>query len=200
MSQTRGEAAPPYWTDIVVAVTSVAGLMFALAAVAVAFIAARAAFKTNEQQAKQLTQLEADARSQWRPVIIPQPDPPRFVGEQISLDITNAGPGPAFFVRVKVDPSHLNHYQRSAIAVLQPGTDHELRIDRPGEYNPAQILLDYRDMTGRSHTTSITIFEGATRTEPHTYDVRVWQEHTATQLGDATYPQPGLDDASPTVG
>ncbi|MEU5486130.1 hypothetical protein [Streptomyces mirabilis] len=60
---------------------------------------------------------------------------------------------------------------------------------------PVQLLLDYRDLADRSYSTSITLVRREDRV--YAYDVRWWEDHTVTTLGDAFYPQPGTTDVSP---
>lgn len=56
-----------------------------------------------------------------------------------------------------------------------------------------QVLVDYRDLAGRTYSTSAT-FVGL-----RIYDVRFFEEHAVTHHGDAVYPQSGLRDVSPAV-
>jgi hypothetical protein len=58
-----------------------------------------------------------------------------------------------------------------------------------------QLLLDYRDVAGRTYSTSITLDLQQRRA----YDVRLF-EGASTHHGDSVYPQPGLRDVTPKDG
>ncbi|MFF4227989.1 hypothetical protein [Streptomyces sp. NPDC001820] len=153
----------------------------------------------------------ADQRAQWRPVLLPAGDRLAYehfsvdgiwydtTGQVLGISITNAGRGPALHVRVQLELAAAgggispNNWSLGALA---PGEVQLLRFDNtPLGPQGAQLLLDYRDLADRPHTTACTItWDDAV---PRVYDVHTWDNHTATTLGDAIYPQPGLRDVSP---
>ena len=159
----------------------------------------------------------ADARrAQWRPVLLPmaktppeQPVvPPAAPGQYLthnpdskvlSVRIHNAGTGPALYVRVHLErpdePGGISP-RNWARAALAPGEVADLVFENVSFAVRAQLLLDYRDLTGRQYGTACTIER--VNLVPRMYDVLVL-EQSVTTLGDAVYPQDGLRDVRKTT-
>src|SRR4051812_7525762 len=148
-----------------------------------------------------------EVRAQWRPVILPGLDRPQHRAAldvlmsssqkvHLSVRIRNAGRGPALYVRAYLEPGGISP-QTWSLGALAPEDELTLHfvLDRQGPESPSQLLFDYRDLAGRAHSTSATLVrtDGFLRF----YDVRVWEDHSVTKLGDSVYPQPGLRDVSP---
>jgi hypothetical protein len=147
----------------------------------------------------------ADLQAQWRPVILPNPASESSARENVEYDeregilrvpVQNAGRGPALFLRAVVDPRG-DPDERGPVAALAAGDGRLLIFGRvKNERQQAQVLLDYRDLTGRPYSTSITI----DLQRRAFYDVQIFPHFTTGQT-DAVYPQPGLRDvrnASPS--
>jgi hypothetical protein len=148
----------------------------------------------------------ADLQAQWRPIILPVPVGEPTARENVEYDevegvlrvqVQNAGRGPALFLQAVVDPRG-DPDERGPVAALAAG-DGRLFMFKSvkNERQQAQILLDYRDLTGRPYSTSITI----DLQRRAFYDVRVFSHFTTGQT-DSVYPQPGLRDvrnASPPL-
>jgi hypothetical protein len=143
---------------------------------------------------------ETDVRAQWRPVILPDVEsgyPISYNESQgvLTLRIHNGGRGPALYVRINVEPGGISPYQ-APISALAAGGHLELIFrDVPKLDSGAQILFDYRDLTDRTYSTSMTMQTANRRAT--LYDVHLFTDHAITTLGDAVYPQPGLRDVSP---
>jgi len=148
---------------------------------------------------------EQDSRAQWRPVVLPSAGG-ADVGPVISgsvgilvIRVRNAGRGPALHVRAQLEHEQAAggiSPERWSLGALAPGDDRALRFRIDGRPFPcAQLLVDYRDLAGRLYSTSITIT--ADGNDMKIYDVRTWEDHQVTRLGDAVYPQPGLRDVAP---
>jgi hypothetical protein len=146
---------------------------------------------------------ESDLRAQWRPVILPASYP--SLGESVGYDanadllfvrVQNAGRGPALHVRTQVEPGGISpdHWSLGSLAV---GNEQELWFRTVKPDSTFQVLFDYRDLANRTYSTSMTvdIVDEAMRF----YDVRLYEDHAVTPLGDAVYPQSGLRDVSPRV-
>jgi len=144
----------------------------------------------------------AEARSQARPALIPglggavpgaiTVDRLLYSAarQQLIVNIRNAGRGPALFVRVALEPSG-NSPSSGPLAAMAPGDEVELVFD--GEVEPRdrwQVLLDYRDLAGRTYATAILIENTPTL---RFYDVRTFEDRVITPHGDAL-PQAGVTD------
>ncbi|MFG2811470.1 COG1361 family protein [Streptomyces massasporeus] len=155
----------------------------------------------------------ADQRAQWRPVLIPHHNTPeeldsgnplpavkfKRVAEHLSVYVRNAGRGPALHVRAQLqgELTLANPWDWS-IGALAPGDVQELYfLPVPGAQSALQVLLDYRDLAGRSYSTSITIRAPRGQDDAYFFDVRNWENHTVTSHADTPYPLPGLKDVSP---
>ena len=159
-----------------------------------------------------------DGRAQWRPVILPDIAAP---GGQpaishdrrthvLSVRVRNAGRGPALFVRTQLEFSGGDGGrlpERWSNAALAPGDSQYLTfsaasdLDAASRVDPdwapaAQLLLDYRDLSGREFGTAIILM--VVGGEPVFFDVRTWEGHGITGIKDFSYPPSGLRDASPT--
>jgi hypothetical protein len=146
---------------------------------------------------------ERDIRAQWRPLILPALDLSwnRSLGYDkergyLEVLIQNAGRGPAIHIRAQIEPDGASP-ENWSLGALAAGDKQWLtfRVAKPD--SATQLLLAYRDLAGRTYSTSITI--DVISGEMRFYDVRLFEDHNATTLGDAIYPQPGLRDVSPRV-
>jgi hypothetical protein len=144
---------------------------------------------------------QADVQAQWRPVLLPSPDPPglrSFFYERdtgrVTVKIRNAGRGPALFVRTRLDPGGFSPDNWS-LGALAPGDDVKLTFTVPNLAPGGQLLVDYRDLSERTYSTVIVI--QAEMSDWRFYDVRLFADGSATELGDAEYPPSGLRDARP---
>jgi hypothetical protein len=142
----------------------------------------------------------AEARSQARPALIPgvggrRPGiittAPLAYSEDGALvaSIRNAGRGPALFVRVSLEPSG-NSPAHGPLAAMAPGD--EVQLSFPSEKGKVrwQVLLDYRDLAGRTYATAILI---EATPALRFYDVRTFEDRAITPHGDAL-PQEGVTD------
>lgn len=145
---------------------------------------------------------ETEIRAQWRPIILPAPyshpedSALNYADGFLYAGIQNAGRGPALYIRAQIEPDGVSP-EYWPLGALAAGDKYELKF-RTGKPDSAiQLLFAYRDLAGRTDSTSITIevVEG----EMRVYDVRLFEDWNATSLGDAIYPQPGLRDVSPKV-
>lgn len=84
-----------------------------------------------------------------------------------------------------------------SLSVLAAGDKQwlEFRVAKPD--SATQLAFAYRDLAGRTYSTSVTI--EVIGGEMRFYDVRLFEDHNATTLGDAIYPQPGMRDVSPRI-
>lgn len=142
----------------------------------------------------------AEARSQARPALIPAlgSDEPgtlpslehRAASQELHVAIRNAGRGPALFVRVALEPTG-GSPSDGPLAAMAPGDD--VRLIFSAEARPLdrwQVLLDYRDLAGRTYSTAIVI---ESTPELRFYDVRTYEDRKITPHGDAS-PQAGITD------
>jgi hypothetical protein len=81
--------------------------------------------------------------------------------------------------------------QFGPIAALAVGDERVLEFTGVQHQPHMQLLLDYRDLAGRTYSTSITLDLQQRRA----YDVRLF-EGASTHHGDSVYPQPGLRDVT----
>lgn len=142
----------------------------------------------------------SDLRAQWRPVIVPTRNEAAqiksgvwFMDEVFSASLKNVGRGPALYVRMTLDPYGTSP-QLWDNASLAPGDTVHLRF-HVGEKQIApivQILVDYRDLNGRTYSSAIVIHSVTTNQEQTWayYDVKSF-EGALTHHGDSV-PQPGL--------
>jgi hypothetical protein len=144
----------------------------------------------------------AEARSQARPALIPgrggnvleaisqarleyRPEQQHLV-----VNIRNAGRGPALFVRVALEPSG-NSPSSGPLAAMAPGDEVQLVFaGESAQRDRWQVLLDYRDLGGRTYSTAILIESTPTL---RFYDVRTFEDRVITPHGDAA-PQDGVTD------
>ncbi|MGW2987123.1 hypothetical protein [Streptomyces goshikiensis] len=139
----------------------------------------------------------ADQRAQWRPVLLPGPEG-TISNRKLSVEVRNAGRGPALFVRAQLEGEVvLTSPLDWGGGALAPSDIQQLIFEDVRDHSvPVQLLLDYRDLAGRSYATSITLVRRGEESV-YAYDVRWWEDHTVTTQGDAFYPQPGTTDVSP---
>ena len=102
----------------------------------------------------------------------------------------NAGRGPALHIRMHLEPGGISPEDWS-LGALAAGDNRDLLFRTAQPTGLFQFLVDYRDLAGRAHST-VMIAENM-----RFNDVRVFEDHHVTVLGDAIYPQPGLRDVSP---
>lgn len=79
-----------------------------------------------------------------------------------------------------------------SLGALGEGDVNELVFEKAHFEQWAQLLIDYRDLGGRSHSTAITIVR--VDDDAYVYDVRVFENRSVTTVDDAVYPQEGLRD------
>lgn len=143
----------------------------------------------------------AEARSQARPALIPglggagagaiTTEPLLFTAatQKLIVSVRNAGRGPALFVRVALEPGG-NSPSHGPLAAMAPEDEIQLVFDGEIERDRWQVLLDYRDLAGRTYSTAILI----ERTPAlRFYDVRTFEDRVITPHGDAL-PQTGVSD------
>ena len=150
----------------------------------------------------------ADLQTQSRPIILPGSNSIRDgtamialplasfdpISGTLSVLVRNAGRGPALYVRTELDPEG-EILMGGPIAALAVGDEQILDFKNVKPESHLQLLLDYRDLAGRTYSTSITLDLPGSRA----YDVRLF-EGASTHHGDAVYPQPGLRDARKALG
>jgi hypothetical protein len=142
----------------------------------------------------------AEARSQARPALIPaqEYDDPRTLAPlehraasgELHVSIRNAGRGPALFVRVALEPTG-DSPTSGPLAAMAAGD--VVRLAFSVEARPPdrwQVLLDYRDLAGRTYSSAIVI---ESTPELRFYDVRTYEDRKVTPHGDAL-PQSGITD------
>lgn len=142
-----------------------------------------------------------DVRSQYRPVLLPATDSAttravvlnRAEGS-LRVRIRNVGRGPALFVRSQLDPFNASAANWS-LAALAPGDEQDLIFRAVVDRQLIQLLLDYRDLAGRAHSSSITLT--VYDTDATSYDLYLFKDHSVTTHGGAIYPQSGLRDVRP---
>lgn len=144
-------------------------------------------------------QTAADVQAQWRPVVVPVQDmAPSLSGKGypegtlpfvLSVAISNAGRGPALFVRVQHDPSG-NSPENWSLGSLSPGERKRLVFHGISHTAMSQLLIDYRDLAGRMYSTAVVV-EHPLDQEGRYYDVRFVDGERITTHGDSV-PQPGL--------
>lgn len=142
----------------------------------------------------------SDLRAQWRPIIVPTSNPAAqvqsgvgFVDEVFFSSLSNVGRGPALFVRMTLDPYGVSP-QLWDNASLAPGDAVHLRfhVGRKEIAPIVQILVDYRDLGGRTYSSAIVV-HSITNQDGQTwayYDVKMF-EQPLTDHGDSL-PQAGL--------
>lgn len=204
------------------ALVALGTLLLAAGTGILALFTARLATRTSELAQESA----ADLRAQWRPFLLPagdvdsyqhgstpatQPRPPSAAWDpgvtysdgnretrEFSVRIRNAGRGPALHVRAQLELAGVTGSfspQSRALGALSTGDVQVLSFRIPQFEESAQLLLDYRDLADVPYATSCTIT--VDHNPPRFYDVRTWENHSVTTLGDAGYPQPGLRDVSP---
>ena len=138
----------------------------------------------------------ADMRAQWRPVLLPGSGliAHKPTEQWLRLPIRNAGRGPALFVRTLLDPLNISPDNWS-LGALAPGDEVELTFSNVLVSGPHyQLLLDYRDLSGRLHSTAIVLdIQG---NPPRFYDVHVYEDVAVTPHGDSLR-QAGLKEVGP---
>lgn len=170
------------------------------------------------------TEAAADRRAQWRPVLLPSHDEftPRGGGgaggpqvgdakwallydsrmRTLVVQIRNTGRGPALHIRAQVECPDMEGAispESWSLGALAANQDHSLVFNNVQFAAHVQLLLDYRDLSGHAYATACTITRQSPN-PPRVYDVRVFDGHSVTSLGDAVYPQAGLRDARPNSG
>ena len=146
----------------------------------------------------------AEARSQARPALIPglgsrgSVVPNAVTVERLEyaapqqrlfVNVRNSGRGPALFVRVALEPTG-GSPSSGPLAAMAPGDETQLVFDGQQERDRWQVLLDYRDLAGRTYSTAILI-ENTPALQ--FYDVRTFDDRAITPHGDAL-PQAGVTD------
>jgi hypothetical protein len=113
------------------------------------------------------------------------------MNDQASLTATiwNSGRGPALFVRAQHDPSN-NSPQNWSLGALSPNERVQL-VFRGNVGGTGQILLDYRDLAGRTYSTAIIVDFLEQAGKGRYYDVRFGEGEQFTTHG-AAVPQAGL--------
>ena len=138
---------------------------------------------------------DADIRAQWRPMILPG-QVLFYSGAALQVGIRNGGRGPALYVRAQIEPGGVSP-EGWSLGALAAGDKRELRFPTTKPDSATQLLFDYRDLAGRTYSTSITI--EVVSDDMRFYDVQLFEDQAVTTLGDSIYPQPGLRDVSPKV-
>lgn len=145
---------------------------------------------------------EASLRAQVRPILIPAQVGliDYSVQESVSgshseygivIPVTNAGPGPALYIRAEMDPRGWATAKQGPVVALAAGEQVLLAFQGKPPQEMVQLLVDYRDLGGRTYSTAITIDIVGNRA----YDAQLLIG-PSTHQGDAVYPQAGLRDAS----
>lgn len=143
---------------------------------------------------------EASLRAQVRPVLIPaRAGTLNYVDEAdqygnrpgLTIPIQNVGSGPALYIRTEMDPQGWAEAQQGPIVALAAGDEVVLRFGGAAPQEMVQLLMDYRDLGGRTYSTAVTV----DLTAQSAYDAQL-SEGSRTHHGDAVYPQPGLRDAA----
>lgn len=145
-------------------------------------------------------QTSADVQAQWRPLIVPDQNKPPSVNTKglpegmtpyvLVVSIWNAGRGPALFVRIQHDPSG-NSPDNWSLGSLSQGERVSLRIQGVAHLAMSQLLIDYRDLAGRSYSTAIVLDHSVPDTPGRYYDVRFAEGERFTTHGESVS-QPGL--------
>ncbi|MFM9700383.1 hypothetical protein [Streptomyces europaeiscabiei] len=192
------------------ALVALGTLLLALGTAGLAAFTASLASRTRQLA----SDAEADLRAQWRPLLLPAQDVEaggafswenvsQILGEEqpvgdLVVHVSNVGRGPALHVRVQLEadgtPGSISP-ENWAVGAMAHGEVRKLKFTRFTWHSAVQVLFDYRDLAGRYYSTAVVIT--AVKREPQFYDVRLWEDHTVTTLGDAVYPQDGLRDVSP---
>lgn len=181
----------------------------ALGTLGLAWFTARLAARTRDLA----QETAADQRAQWRPMLLPiaatpsheygaRPDDPgifyNLQEQSLHVRIRNNGRGPALYIRAQLERAGeagaLSPHNWS-LGTLAPDEAVELTFVHASFAQRAQLLLDYRDLTGRPHASACTIERD--NFAPRVYDVLVFEDHSVTELGNAVYPQDGLRDVRP---
>lgn len=151
----------------------------------------------------------ADVEAQWQPLLIPgdvvrlDPDPEHRPPQFIQIEVRNAGRGPALHVRASLESGGTTTAGVSpknwSLGAVAAGHKVLLEFSTQGVMlgGALQLLLDYRDLAERQHSSSLTINPAAVERELVFYDVHVFRDHTVTPHGDAVYPQMALRDVRP---
>lgn len=176
-------------TDIALSVGAIGTLLLAIGT----FWLAKSTSKVATESAEEL-------RAQWRPVLIPA-DSSRLLGirdsdDALVMSIRNSGRGPALHIRAQLDPLGMSpdDWGRAAVA---DGAEAELAFSHMPTLPAAmQLLLDYRDLTGRAYATAIVVTVNVGQNQERRinfYDVRSFRDVALTTHGDSL-PQPGLHE------
>lgn len=143
----------------------------------------------------------ANLRAQWRPVLVPRGDPvfasdPATGEWKAQLTIQNSGRGPALYIRATLDPIN-NSPDHWSLGAMAPGQASTLAFSHlPVRDVFYQLLLDYRDLSGRLYSSAVVIdFPGSS--DGRYYDVKLFEDAPVTQLGDSL-PQSGLRVVGPS--
>lgn len=147
---TSSELAASPWEFGWEALVAIGTLLLALAT---AYLALRTATLAKTS--------ETEVQAQWRPMILPG-SPSRnaiqYIKQQslLRVRVQNAGRGPALHIRTHLEPGGVSpeHWSLGALAA-QDQEDLMFRTERFEP--PVQLLFDYRDLAGRTYSTSITL-------------------------------------------
>jgi hypothetical protein len=145
------------------ALVAIGTLAAAIATGTLAFFTWRLA-KSTQGMASKTAQLASETAEEitagHRPVIVPVASGRRTLideaehGWTLRINIKNAGAGPASFVRALHDPSGVGP-RTTAPGSLAPGEEWELVFYDTTLTAQSQVLLDYRDLSGRTYSSAI---------------------------------------------
>ena len=118
-------------------------------------------------------------------------------GLTLRVAIRNAGGGPASFIRASHDPSGVGATE-GALGSLAPNEETTLGFRVASHTVMGQILLDYRDLGGRTYSSAILLYSPE---QPPTEniivrDVRFGRDVSYTGFGEPD-PLPGLKRLPP---
>lgn len=111
-------------------------------------------------------------------------------GFVLTATIWNTGRGPALYVRVQADPWNASP-ENWSLGSLSPGEHASLEFRNVSHIALSQVLLDYRDLAGRSYSTAVVLDHSALDQPGRYYDVRFAEGEAFTTHGDSV-PQPTL--------
>jgi hypothetical protein len=143
----------------------------------------------------------AEVAAQSRPVLIPgERLNYRLTSGVIEVPVRNVGGGPALFVRTEMDPGG-GTADVWNLGAMAPGDEQILRFTTYDFEPHKQVLIDYRDMSGRQFSSAIVLErlndgrQGGANSYRF-YDVRIFSGKRITGQGDAL-PQKGLRSLPP---
>src|SRR5262249_8498256 len=121
---------------------------------------ARATRRLAGETAQLARETADEIAASFRPVIVPPTEGVRTLldeapdGVTLRIDITNGGAGPATFIRSTHDPSDTSP-ENWSLGSLAPGERATLTFRVGSHTGTSQVLLDYRDLVGRTYSTAI---------------------------------------------